>query len=124
VEKPFVDFTLGSLRNLKASHNKTKKALHPELGQLLHKAHFLIATDRVRQRSDLRPACQNAAGIQCRVCTRDIVGLRTMADRKLACKQGRSRQTRRPFLRPFRRELSFLLPISGLSLLITFVSTC
>jgi hypothetical protein len=36
-----------------------------------------------------------------------------MADRKLACKQGRPRQTRRPFLRTFRRELSFLLPISG-----------
>ena len=35
------------------------------------------------------------------------------ADRKLACKQGHPRQTRRPFLRPFRRELSFLLPISG-----------
>ena len=51
--------------------------------------------------------------MQCRVRTRGIVGPHTVADRKIALKQGRPPDAM-PFLRPFRRELIFLLPASGL----------
>jgi hypothetical protein len=55
----------------------------------------------------MRPAC-NAGFV-----TRAIVGSHTVADHKLALKQGRPPDAT-PFLRPFRRELSFLPSASGL----------
>ena len=54
----------------------------------------------------MRPAC-NAGSVPA------VLLDPTLADRKLALKQGRPRQTRRPSC-AFRRELSFLLPASGL----------
>ena len=89
MEKPFVDFALGSLKNLKGSTKLESVASRNGAAVAQGPPTELIARDRVRQRGDLRPARQNAAGIQFSVCTCNLVRLRTVADRKFACKQGR-----------------------------------